>query len=173
MDVHIKTAQMLQKYGKWPVFSFPGSEGEAAALWELGLGFTKFYEYFVPTPQFILELYNDTARNVVTMAHAPTAVKRHPAVPFNASVAAFLVATGGAPYSTFQYSAADWVVDKSWQWHPLYDYEFGSATGPLQQTPFGINGTGGTLFERTFSSGAVVSLNCTNGVAWCSSNFKL
>ena len=59
------------------------------------------------------ELYNDTEIGVPTICHAPTAVKRHAGIGLLDALATFLVATGGADHSYFQYSSADWVVDNS------------------------------------------------------------
>ena len=53
------------------------------------------------------------------LVHAPTYVKRHPGISLRDALAAFLVSTGGASHSYFQYSAANWLVDSSWRWDPL------------------------------------------------------
>lgn len=60
MKVHLKTFQMLQKYQMWPVFSLSGSTAEAAQLWEAGVGYTQFTEYWTPSDAGIWDLYNLT-----------------------------------------------------------------------------------------------------------------
>ena len=72
-------------------------------------------------------------------------------------------------------SAANWVVDSSWQWSPLFDTQYGKATAPPTVTTYGPNGTG-VVWTRRFESGVEVSVNCTPAAAsgahvWCTGNF--
>eukprot|EP01046_Picozoa_sp_COSAG06_P050558 COSAG06_NODE_8039_length_2292_cov_2.000912_2_plen_125_part_00 len=104
----------------WPVFSFSPKPAERDAIWDAGVGFSKFYEYFAPSLSSMQQLLNDTEMGLPTIVHAPTAVKRRPGISLRDALAAFLVSTGGASHSYFQYSAANWVVDSSWKWDPLF-----------------------------------------------------
>ena len=128
LKVHIALGKMLQQAAKWPVFSFSPKPAERDAIWEAGVGFTKFYEYLIPSLGAMEELYNDTEMGLPTICHAPTDVKRHPGIPLIDAVATFLIATGGAEHSYFQYSAADWVVDSSWKWDELFAVDYGKAS---------------------------------------------
>ena len=102
LNVHIALGKMLQQLKKWPVYSFSPKPAERDAIWAAGVSFAKFYEYFTPSLASMEELYNDTALGLPTIVHAPTSVKRHPGINVRDAVAAFLVATGGAPYAYFQ-----------------------------------------------------------------------
>ena len=84
------------------MYSFSPKPAERDAIWAAGVSFTKFYEYFTPSLASMEELYNDTALGLPTIVHAPTYIKRHPGINVRDAVAAFLVATGGAPYAYFQ-----------------------------------------------------------------------
>lgn len=173
LDVHIKLGKMFQQFDKWPVFSFSPKPAERDAIWDAGVGFTKFYEYFAPSLSSMTQLYNDTEMGLPTIVHAPTAVKRHPAIHLLDALAAFLVATGGASHSYFQYSAANWVVDNSWKWNSLFETNYGKALGPPTVTHYGPNGTG-QVWQRRFAK-HVASVNCTPESAagkhvWCIGN---
>eukprot|EP01050_Picozoa_sp_SAG11_P020782 SAG11_NODE_3570_length_2362_cov_5.801149_1_plen_527_part_00 len=177
LKVHIALGQMFQALNKWPVFSFTPSPRERDAIWAAGVGFTKFYEYFTPSLNAMQELYNDTEMGLPTICHAPTYVKRHPAIPLMDVLAAFLVATGGADHSYFQYSAADWVVDSSWPWSPLLAVQYGKALGPPTITPYGpvVPGVAqATIWSRKFANGALVTVNCSADAdkhhKWCVGN---
>jgi len=173
LDVHIKLGKMFQKFDKWPVFSFSPKAAERDAIWDAGVGFTKFHEYFTPSLSSMTQLYNDTEMGLPTIVHAPTGVKRHPPIHLLDAVATFLVATGGASHSYFQYSAANWVVDNSWKWNPLFETDYGKASGPPTVTHYGPDGTG-QVWERRFAT-KVASVNCTPASAagahvWCTGN---
>ena len=176
LNVHIELGKMFQKYKKWPVYSFSPSLDEVTQIWEAGVGFTKFYEYFVPSEQSMWQLYNDTELGLPTIVHAPTAVKRHAGIQFEDALAAFLVATGGASHSYFQYSAANWVVDSSWKFYDEYAVNYGVAKGPPTQERYGPNSTG-VIWKREFANGATVSVNCSSWTwparaprGWCVGN---
>jgi hypothetical protein len=144
LAVHIKTGKLFQKYGKWPIISSTGGGGSTAeteGMWAAGVGYSKFYEYFAPTSSSMIKLLNDTTLGVPCIVHAPTSVKRHPGIALNDALAAFLIAAGGAKHSYFQYSAADWTVDRSWPWSALYEVNYGVATGPPTVTYYGVNST--------------------------------
>jgi hypothetical protein len=72
MKVHLKTFQLLQKYEMWPVFSLPGTAAEASLLWDAGVGYTQFSEYWTPSDAGIGELYNLTEVMVSGGAHSKT-----------------------------------------------------------------------------------------------------
>ena len=176
LHVHIELGKMFQKFKKWPIFSFSPKPAERDAIWAAGVGFTKFYEYFTPSESSMTQLYTDTEMGLPTIVHAPTAVKRHAGVPLLGALAAFLVATGGAPHSYFQYSAANWVVDGSWKYSDLYAVDYGAALGPPTITNYGPNKTG-VIWTRKFSNGATVTVNCSSWAwpanslrGWCSGN---
>ena len=158
--VHIQTGKLFQKYKKWPMFSSTGGAPDPATMWKAGVGYTKFYEYFVNSLSSMQELYADTQMGLPTTVHAPTAVRRHGSVSLNGALAAFLVAAGDATHSYFQYSAANWVVDASWKWSALYDTEYGAPLGPPKITTYGPNGTG-QVWERRFKNGYTARVNCT------------
>ena len=174
MRVHVAAAKLLQRYGKWPIFSFSPKPTEVEALWSAGVGFTKYYEYFTPTTSSMTKLLNDTEAGLPTVVHAPTYVKRHPPIHLQDVIAAYLIGAGAATHSYFQYSVANWVVDSSWKWDPLYKENFGLATGPPTVTAYGANGTG-QVWRRSFASGAVATLNCTGNkkIPWCTGNVTL
>eukprot|EP00041_Stephanoeca_diplocostata_P012338 m.207088 g.207088 ORF g.207088 m.207088 type:complete len:334 (+) comp18915_c0_seq1:382-1383(+) len=181
INVHIQTGKMFQKYGKWPVFSMTsgGTAGaaEVEQVWAGGVGFSKFYEYFVPQVGSMVQLYNDTVLGLPTIVHAPNFVKRHPSIGLTDALAAFLVAAGGASHSYFQYSSTDWTSDKGWPWSPFYDAQYGAAMGPPIITTYGPNQTG-VVWERKFSSGAVATVNCTppseqTRFEWCHGNISV
>lgn len=159
LDVHIKLGKMFQQFNKWPVFSFSPNAAERDAIWQAGVGFTKFYEYFTPSLSAMTQLYTDTEADLSTMVHCPTAVKRHPGIPLLGCVAAFLIATGGYPHAYFQYSAANWVVDSSWKWSPLFETNYGKALGPPTVSHYGPD-LAGQVWERRFEN-TIVTLNCT------------
>lgn len=171
LNVHIQTGLMFQTVGKWPIFSSTLSgaadNAEQDAIWAAGVGYTRFDEFFTPTEAAMASLYNETRRGVPTLIHAPTGVKRHPPIKVEDALATFLVATGGAPHAYFEYSSG-W-YDNNWQWvSPLFDVEYGVATGP----PVVSHPTNATVvWTRHFDHGNVTaSVNCTQGVVWCQGN---
>lgn len=179
MTVHIQTAKLFQKSNKWPVFSSTatgaGDVAEMDTLWAAGVGYTRFIEFFAPQAQDMANLYNETQRGLPTIVHAPTHVKRHPSISLNDSMAAFLVATGGASHSYFQYSSG-W-FDNNWMWSPLFAEKFGAATGPPVITRYGPDMMG-EVWTRSFTSGAQVMVNCTppalqGRFEWCKGTINL
>jgi hypothetical protein len=122
----------------------------------------------------MIELLNDTTKGLPCIVHAPTYVKRRPPISLTDALAAFLIGSGGAPHTYFQYSAADWTVDSSWSWSSLYEIAYGDATGPPTITYYGMNTTApktGEVWERQFDHGNItVTVNCTPPemrIAWC------
>ena len=78
--------------------------------------------------------------------------------------------TGAACAPAPQYSAADWVVDSSWKWSPLYAVSYGKATGAPTVTKWGpiVKGVQGEIWTRKFANGATVTVNCsTSPGKWC------
>lgn len=177
LNVHIQTGRLFQKYAKWPIFSLTGTALDVIdPLWDAGVGYTQFVEYFAPTNGSMAELYTATTRGVPTLVHAPTSVKRHPGIPLLSAVAAYLVSAGGATHSYFQYSSQDWTSDRSWPWSTLYEQEYGEAVGPPIVTNYGANLTG-VKWTRHFSKGAVATVDCApcggslpRCGAWCVGN---
>ena len=180
LAVHIKTGKLFQKYDKWPIFSSTGGAGsvsETNAMWAAGVGYVKFYEYFSPSSSSMIQLLNDTTYGIPCIVHAPTAVKRHPSISLTDALAAFLIASGGAPHTYFQYSQADWTIDKDWPWSPLYEINYGVATGPPTVTYYGVNSTApktGEIWLRHYDHGNItVKVNCTPTIPapprfeWC------
>ena len=178
MSVHIATGRFFQTKGKWPVFSTTvGGDvmaAEAAALWSAGIGFSKFWESFSPSLGATQQLYNETALGLPTVVHATVhgwPFSRKPPITLTDALAAFLVATGGASYTYFQYSTG-W-YDADWRWDPLFDHEYGVAVGPPVITQYGNSSDLGEVWVRAFTSGAVATLNCTPPsfrLAWCEGN---
>lgn len=175
MQLHIAAGKMLAAAQKWPIFSSTktgtGDATETQQLWDAGIGYSRFWEFFTPTAGSMENLYNETQRGLPLVVHAPTSVKRHPPIGLVDSLAAFLVATGGADHTYFQYSSG-W-YDNNWRWDPLFDVEYGVASGPPVVTEYGVNRTG-VVWERNFSSGAKVTVNCTPPdrahFEWCVGN---
>ena len=83
--------------------------------------------------------------------------------------------SGNAAHSYYEYSSG-W-YDNNWRWDPLFDIDFGAATGPPTVTKYGVNATApetGEVWVREFDSGNVtVRVNCTPPemrIAWCIGN---
>jgi hypothetical protein len=175
IGVHIATGRFFAAVGKWPVFSstVTGSQmaAEAAALWAAGVGFSKFWESWNPSVGAMQQLYNETAMGVPTVVHATVhgwPFQHKPPIALIDALAAFLVATGGARFTYFQYSTG-W-YDADWHWDALFDREYGVAVGPPVITQYGNSSDGGEVWVRAFTSGAVASVNCTPPSykrAWC------
>jgi hypothetical protein len=181
LNVHIQTAKYLASVGKWPVFSSTlggaADDAEQDAIWASGVGYTRFDEFFTPQLNSMKQLYNETQRGVPTLVHAPTSVKRHPAIHNIDTMAMFLIATGGGSHSYYQYSSG-W-YDNNWRWDPLFDIQFGLPTGPPAVTKYGVNASApqdGEVWERRFDHGNItVSVNCTPAamkVVWCIGDIK-
>ena len=147
---------------------------EAAALWAAGVGFSKFWESFSPSLGAVQQLYSETMLGLPTVVHATVhgwPFSRKPPIALTDALAAFLVATGGAKYTYFQYSRG-W-FDADWQWDPLFAREYGVAVGPPVVTQYGNTSDLGEVWVRTFSSGTVATLNCTPPSfkqVWCEGN---
>jgi hypothetical protein len=181
MGVHVATGRLFQAVGKWPIFSTTATgsamAAEAAALWAAGVAFSKFWESWNPSLGAMQQLYNETAMGLPTVVHAtvhgwPFAHK--PPITLTDALAAFLVATGGANYTYFQYSAG-W-YDNDWRWDPLFDHEFGVAVGLPAITQYGNTSDPGEVWVRAFTSGAVATVNCTPPsykLAWCEGSIAL
>jgi hypothetical protein len=120
------------------------------------------------------QLLNETQLGLPTVVHATAhgwPFEHKPPISLLDALAAFLVASGGAPYTYFQYSSG-W-FDRDWAWDPLFDKEYGSAASAPVITPYGNASDAGEVWVRAFSSGAVVSVNCTPPslkIAWCVGN---
>ena len=178
LGVHVATGKFFQAVGKWPIFSTTAGgsamAAEAAALWAAGVGFSKFWESFSPSLGAVQQLYNETLMGLPAVVHAtvhgwPFAHK--PPIALADALAAFLVATGGARYTYFQYSAG-W-YDGDWRWDRLFDYEYGVAVGPPAVTQYGNASDPGEVWVRAFTSGAVATVNCSPPSyksAWCEGN---
>ena len=162
--------------GKWPIFSSTLSGdndvAEQNTIWAAGVGYTRFDEFFTPTLGAMKALYNETERGVPTLVHAPTSVKRHPGISNLNAMSAYLVGTGNAAHSYYQYSSG-W-YDQNWRWDPLFDVSYGEATGPPVVTTYGVNATApktGEVWVRKFDHGNItVSVNCTPPemrIVWC------
>ena len=178
LSVHVASAKYLASVKKWPIFSTGLAMGSAPdineqeALWGAGVGYTRFDEFFTPTLSTMSGLYNNTLRNVPALVHAPTAVKRHPGIRNVDAMAVYLIGSGNAAHSYYQYSSG-W-YDGNWKWDPLFDVEYGAATGAPMVTKYGVNATApktGEVWVRKFDRGNItVSVNCTPPelkVAWC------
>ena len=180
MGVHVATGKFFQTVGKWPIFSTTlagdAMSAEAAALWSAGVGFSKFWESWNPSLGAMQQLYNETTSGLPTVVHAtvhgwPFAHK--PPIALTDALAAFLVATGGARFSYFQYSSG-W-FDDDWRWDPLFDHEYGVAVGPPVITLYGNTSDVGEVWERAFTSGTVATVNCTPPsyrIVWCEGNIS-
>lgn len=181
LGVHIATGRFFQTVGKWPIFSSTvggtAMAAEAATLWAAGVGFSKFWESWNPSLGAMQQLYNETAMGLPTVVHAtvhgwPFAHK--PPITLTDALAAFLVASGGANYTYFQYSTG-W-YDADWKWDPLFDHEYGAAVGPPVITQYGDTSDQGEVWVRAFTSGAVATVNCTPPsykAVWCKGNITL
>jgi hypothetical protein len=175
LGVHIATGRFFQTVGKWPVFSTTAGgsamAAEAAALWAAGIGFSKFWESWNPSLGAVQQLYNETALGLPTVVHATVhgwPFSHKPPIPLADALAAFLVATGGASYTYFQYSTG-W-YDADWRWDPLFARQYGAAIGPPVITQYGSASDLGEVWVRAFTSGAVATLNCTPPsykLVWC------
>lgn len=175
LGVHVATGRFFETVGKWPVFSSTVTgermAAEAAALWAAGVGFSKFWESWSPSLGAVQQLYNETAMGLPTVVHATVhgwPFARKPPITLTDALAAFLVATGGATYTYFQYSTG-W-YDADWRWDPLFSREYGVAVGPPVITQYGNASDQGEVWVRAFSSGAVAALNCTPPsykLVWC------
>lgn len=181
MAVHIKTAQFFKSVGKWPIFSTTitgqACQDEANQIWAANVGYSKFWESFSPSLSAIEQLYNETEYGLPTFVHSTYhgwPFERKPPISLNSSLASFLVATGGAPHSYFQFSNG-W-YDQDWKWDPILGHEFGTATGPPSITKYGNMSNPGQIWTRAFSSGAHVKVNCTppsKSFAWCDGDITL
>lgn len=178
MRVHTETAKFFETVGKWPIFSSTVSgaamQSEAEQLWAAGVGFSKFWESWNPSASAMSQLFNETQMGLPTVVHATAhgwPFQHKPSILLRDALAAFLVATGGARYSYFQYSSG-W-FDADWSWDPLFDAEYGTASGPPAVTHYGNASDLGEVWTRPFSSGVVVRVNCTPPsfkIAWCVGN---
>lgn len=181
IGVHVATGRFFATVGKWPVFSTTVTgdrmAAEAAALWAAGVGFSKFWESWNPSIGAMQQLYNETSMGVPTVVHATVhgwPFSHKPPITLVNALAAFLVATGGANWTYFQYSKG-W-YDADWEWNALFDHEYGVAVGPPVITPYGNASDPGEMWVRAFTSGAVASVNCTPPsfkLAWCEGTITL
>jgi hypothetical protein len=88
---------MLQNYQMWPVFSLAGTTTEAAELWEAGVGYTQFTEYWTPSDGGIGSLYNLTeVMGVPSVVHTPIIHARAPNTKILDAVAGYLIGAYGA-----------------------------------------------------------------------------
>ena len=166
MKVHLKTFQLLQKYEMWPTFSLAGTTEEAASLWNAGVGYTQFTEYWTPSDAGIGALYNLTeVMNVPSVVHTPIIHARAPHTAIMDAVAGYLIGAGGASHSYLMYGTS-WVSDRGWPWSPLFDVEYGKPLGPPTRTVSGND----TIWERHFSSGAVATVTCPPKSRSCPGN---
>eukprot|EP00040_Diaphanoeca_grandis_P014648 m.74461 g.74461 ORF g.74461 m.74461 type:complete len:403 (-) comp24661_c1_seq1:335-1543(-) len=166
MKVHLKTFQMLQKYQMWPVFSLAGTTAEAAELWDAGVGYSQFSEYWTPSDAGIGSLYNLTeVMGVPSVVHTPIIHARSPRTAIVDAVAGFLVGAGGASHSYLMYGTS-WTSDKGWPWSPLFDFEYGKPLGPPTRTIVATN----VVWERRFTSGAVATVTCPPNSRSCPGN---
>lgn len=166
MKVHLLTFQLLQKYGMWPVFSLAGTTAEAALLWNAGVGYTQFTEYWTPSDDGIASLYNLTeVMGVPSVVHTPIIHARAPHTAIVDAVAGYLIGAGGAPHSYLMYGTS-WTSDRGWPWSPLFDVEYGTPLG----APTRANVSGNIVWERRFSSGAVATVTCPPKSRSCPGN---
>eukprot|EP00038_Savillea_parva_P010380 m.189915 g.189915 ORF g.189915 m.189915 type:complete len:412 (-) comp17888_c0_seq1:248-1483(-) len=166
MKVHLLTFQLLQKYQMWPVFSLAGTTEEAALLWNAGVAYTQFTEYWTPSDGGISQLYNLTeVMGVPSVVHTPIIHPRAPHTAIMDAVAGFLIGAGGANHSYLMYGTS-WTSDKGWPWSPLFDIEYGKPTGPPTRTMDGNN----TVWQRHFTSGAVATVTCPPKSRSCPGN---
>ena len=178
MGVHIATGRFFQTVGKWPIFSSTivgnAMAAEAATLWAAGVGFSKFWESWNPSLGAMQQLYNETTSGLPTVVHATVhgwPFSHKPPILLTDALAAFLVSTGGANYTYFQYSTG-W-YDTDWHWDLLFDYKYGVAVGPPVITQYGNMSDLGEVWVREFTSGAVATVNCTPPsykLVWCEGN---
>ena len=159
MKVHLKTFQLLQKYQMWPVLSLAETTTEAAKLWEAGVGFTQFTEFWAPSDDGIGKLYNLTERMGV-----PSVVHWGGAAILDA-VAGYLIGAGGASHSYLMYGTS-WTSDRGWPWSPLFDIAYGKPLGPPTRSIVASN----VVWERRFSSGAVATVTCPPKSKSCPGN---
>jgi len=156
MRVHTETARFLQTVGKWPIFSstLSGSamQGEVEQFVGLqGLGSPSSGNPGIRSAAALSQLFNETRLGLSTVdprtAHG-WPFQHKPPIALLDALAAFLVATGGAPCTYFQYSKG-W-FDADWSWDPLFDQEYGTATSPPVITQYGDAGDLGEVWERMF-----------------------
>ena len=166
MKVHLKTFQLLQKFQMWPIFSLAGTTAEAALLWDAGVGYTQFSEYWTPNDANIGELYNLTeVMGVPSVVHTPIIHARSPHTAILDAVAGYLIGAGGAAHSYLMYGTS-WTSDRGWPWSPLFDIEYGQPLGPPTRTAAGNN----TVWQRKFASGAVATVTCEPNSRSCPGN---
>jgi hypothetical protein len=167
MKVHQKTFAMFEKFQMWPVFSLAGTMAEADSLWEAGVGYTQFSEYWTPSDQGIGDLYNLTeVGGVPSVVHTPIIHARSPRTAIVDAVAGFLIAAGGANHSYLMYGTS-WTSDRGWPWSSLFDVKYGKPLGPPTRTS-DANGT--VVWERHFTSGAVATVTCPPKSRSCPGN---
>lgn len=167
MKVHVKTFQLLQKYRMWPVFSLSASTKEATSLWDAGVGYTQFTEYWTPSDSGIGTLYNLTeVMGVPSVVHTPIIHARSPHTAIVDAVAGYLIGAGGASHSYLMYGTS-WTSDRGWPWSPLFDVKYGHPLGPPKRS---MVAGGNIVWERRFSSGAVATVTCTPKSRSCPGN---
>jgi len=168
MKVHQMTFKLLQKFDMWPVFSLAGTTAEATLLWEAGVGYTQFTEYWTPSDAGIGSLYNLTeVMGVPSVVHTPIIHARSPHTAIVDAVAGYLVGAGGASHSYLMYGTS-WTSDSGWPWSPLFDLEYGNPLGPPTRTVV----AGNVVWERRFSSGAVATVTCPPKSRSCPGNIS-
>lgn len=166
MKVHLLTFEMLQKYQMWPTFSLPETTNEAAELWEAGVGYTQFTEYWAPSDNGIGNLYNlSEVMGVPSVVHTPIIHHRSPHTAIVDAVAGFLIGAGGAQHTYLMFGTS-WTSDKGWPWSPLFDVEYGTPLSPPSRKQVGDN----IVWSRTFSSGAVATVTCPPKSRSCPGN---
>ena len=170
MKVHLKTFQMLKKYEMWPIFSLAGTQKEAATLWDAGVGYTQFTEYWTPSDDGIGQLYNLTeVMGVPSVVHTPIIHARAPHTAIMDAVAGFLIGAGGALHSYLMYGTS-WTSDKGWPWSPLFDLKYGNPLGPPTRSIVAVGNVSNVVWERRFSSGAVATVTCPPKSRSCPGN---
>eukprot|EP01047_Picozoa_sp_COSAG01_P051223 COSAG01_NODE_5258_length_4379_cov_23.575467_3_plen_412_part_00 len=168
MKVHQKTFALFEKFQMWPVFSLAGTMAEADSLWQAGVGYTQFSEYWTPSDQGIGALYNLTeVGGVPSVVHTPIIHARSPHTAIVDAVAGFLIGAGGANHSYLMYGTS-WTSDRGWPWSPLFDFKYGQPLGPPTRNlvvPGDI-----VVWERRFTSGAVATVRCAPKSRSCPGN---
>ena len=81
--------------------------GSQAELWNAGVAYTQFTEYWTPSDAGIGALYNLTeVMGVPSVVHTPIIHARAPHTAILDAVAGFLIGAGGAAHSYLMYVAA-------------------------------------------------------------------
>ena len=179
VDVRTRTAQLLAKYGKYPIISEHLGDTDAAQQAYIiermaGLGYVRYFEFFAPTQAYIEAMIEASggdgegagqgsgegrhrpATASSTIDPVPIICRQliSPGLNLTDSIAAYLIGSSNYSY----YSASTGWFDKDWTWHDEYDLAVGSPLGPAVRHT--THGGLGYSYSRSFA-GCDVAVNCT------------